>query len=501
MENTFTFYPKEFLEPLRTRNTASSFEELLKLAMLGPHPAAVVGIVGKSNCGKSELINSLLDLPVFETLEFEETDSTKSCWSCSSNTQCSIEFYHDVSTNTIYLNLASLGDHAIFSNICRSVSPDMTESELHIWLEKQEYHHLKALLFLFLCCNIILVVHNDHVFDISYLQLLRTLVPIKQLVYASVANYLGTLFDLAEMSSNFFPGRCCPSIAFIFNDRYLAHLKTDDKTTNLKSVRYNATTNARLKLQNALEAQVKLLLKSNSGKNEKHQAESPLYQLDQGHFVHVVTVNSDSDSLNALFPFFGQENDQYFSCSLFGEIDGKMDKKIRKADDGIDSLRLWIHNKSLNISKNPSALSSQTWFLASYALQDLFLFGRKVLGRTKGDQMEKIKAWLDADYKFSSSRCREVLSAAREVYFSDLPSQYNATYHQNKIDRMRMVFTSVALGPAQSHYWAMLVEECNKHWSDGRQSNESANAISLAPVPIVNNANSYRNSNDSTFGR
>jgi hypothetical protein len=39
------------------------------------------------------------------------------------------------------------------------------------------------------------------------------------------------------------------------------------------------------------------------------------------------------------------------SFSLFGEIDEKLDKKIRKADDGIESLRQWIFSKSQNFTK------------------------------------------------------------------------------------------------------------------------------------------------------
>jgi hypothetical protein len=76
-------------------------------------------------------------------------------------------------------------------------------------------------------------------------------------------------------------------------------------------------------LKNALETQVKLLLKNQNAtpKQERQQAEAPLYQLDQGKSVHVVTVNLEPDSLNTLFPLFGQDNDQYLyvlsrTCSI-----------------------------------------------------------------------------------------------------------------------------------------------------------------------------------------
>lgn len=60
--------------------------------------------------------------------------------------------------------------------------------------------------------------------------------------------------------------------------------------------------------------------------------------------------------------------------------------------------------------------------------------------------MEKIKAFLDPDYKFSTrystprscadnvfSRCRDVLAPAREEYYRDLPEHYTTEFHNNKV--------------------------------------------------------------------
>jgi hypothetical protein len=65
MEEPFTFYPKSF-EPLKNPQYNLGIEQLMKSLMLGPNPVVVVGVVGKSNTGKTELLTSLLDLPVFE---------------------------------------------------------------------------------------------------------------------------------------------------------------------------------------------------------------------------------------------------------------------------------------------------------------------------------------------------------------------------------------------------------------------------------------------------
>lgn len=70
-----------------------------------------------------------------------------------------------------------------------------------------------------------------------------------------------------------------------------------------------------------------------------------------------------------------------------------------------------LHPSSSPITLHPSKVlqSDQTvppmgryWYQAAVTLQDLFLYGRKVLGRNRGDVMEKIKAFLDPDYKFST---------------------------------------------------------------------------------------------------
>jgi hypothetical protein len=44
------------------------------------------------------------------------------------------------------------------------------------------------------------------------------------------------------------------------------------------------------------------------------------------------------------------------------------------------------------------------------------------------------------------------------------------------------VFESIALGPATSHFWTRLVEECTTYWKDGH---EMCDAVSLTNQPCI----------------
>uniref|UniRef100_A0A6B2KY46 Nonsense-mediated mRNA decay factor SMG8 n=1 Tax=Arcella intermedia TaxID=1963864 RepID=A0A6B2KY46_9EUKA len=400
--------------------------------------------------------------------------------------------YHDVESQIIYLHLVSLEDHVVLSNMSRGLHPNMSQTDFHLWLEKQEYHHLKALLFLFMSCHILLIVHPDHNFDIGYLRILRILGIMKNLVGESVMNYLANTLRLQDFkfSSPFCPGRCVPIISFVFNDHLLSHLKvtTEKSTTNkVKQPKYNPMANTRAKLQTSLETQVRQLLKYFS-QPDKNAPANNLYTLDQGHAVHVVTHSLVTSSISALFPQFGDEGNQYYSTDLFDGPVSSDGTKTKSMNDGVQSLKQWIISKSKAFynqaltAKRGEIPTSRSWFLSALVLQDLFLYGRKVLGRNRGDLMEKIKAFLDADYKFSTSRCRDVMPAAREEYFRDLPEFYTTEFHEKRLARVYSVFASVAVGPAQSHYWGRLVDECHAYWTDGH---EMCDEISTTGRPCV----------------
>lgn len=153
--------------------------------------------------------------------------------------------------------------------------------------------------------------------------------------------------SLSGPRANNYP-RIVPYLTVIFNDRFLAHLKGEHKGPNTKSTSYNTSTNARLKLENALESQVRLLLRRTTHPSQK-QSDGALYYLDPGHAVHVISVNLDNDSTPALFPYFGRGED-YFTNSFLLETEVKSDKQIRKANDGVEAFRQWLQAKS-----NPEA--------------------------------------------------------------------------------------------------------------------------------------------------
>ena len=81
--------------------------------------------------------------------------------------------FHSVEQDIIYLNLVSIHDTVLFmamidkleetvTRSVRAIQPHNTQTErcaldFHLLLEKKEYHHLKAMLFMFHVCHLILV--------------------------------------------------------------------------------------------------------------------------------------------------------------------------------------------------------------------------------------------------------------------------------------------------------------------------------------------------------
>lgn len=68
MEKPYNFYPKDPSLDLSNKKTSQGIENLMKSLMLSGNATNVVGIVGKSNCGKSEILNFILDRQIFKVL-------------------------------------------------------------------------------------------------------------------------------------------------------------------------------------------------------------------------------------------------------------------------------------------------------------------------------------------------------------------------------------------------------------------------------------------------
>lgn len=92
------------------------------------------------------------------------------------NTQCRIEMYHSAEQNIVYLNLVSIHDTFVLADMLEKLEKDTNQTvreddlfamlfdaerpesqDIHMLLEKKEYHHLKAMLFMFHVCHFMLV--------------------------------------------------------------------------------------------------------------------------------------------------------------------------------------------------------------------------------------------------------------------------------------------------------------------------------------------------------
>lgn len=84
-------------------------------------------------------------------------------------------------------------------------------------------------------------------------------------------------------------------------------------------------------------------------------------------------------------------------------------------------------------------------------------------------QLKVLEGFLEADTKFSESRCQKALPLAHSAYQSNLPHNYTTTVHKNQLAQALRVYSQHARGVAFQRYALQLHEDCYKFWSNGHQ--------------------------------
>lgn len=81
---------------------------------------------------------------------------------------------------------------------------------------------------------------------------------------------------------------------------------------------------------------------------------------------------------------------------------------------------------------------------------------------------------LAIDTRFSEQRCKKVLPLALARYQEGLPTHYTKGIHETRQNYALSLFAAQARGPMFQDFSEKLLEECQKHWENGRQLCESA---------------------------
>uniref|UniRef100_S4RLA1 Nonsense-mediated mRNA decay factor SMG8 n=1 Tax=Petromyzon marinus TaxID=7757 RepID=S4RLA1_PETMA len=84
-------------------------------------------------------------------------------------------------------------------------------------------------------------------------------------------------------------------------------------------------------------------------------------------------------------------------------------------------------------------------------------------------QLKCLEGFLDADTRFSESRCQKALPLAHSAYQAGLPHHYTSAYHRSQLAHALSIYRQHARGPAYQAYLLKLQEDCHAFWQAGHQ--------------------------------
>lgn len=180
----------------------------------------VVGVFGKSNMQsaavKESLINTLADKHVFSL--FSEADD-------GGPAESLIQAFYSQESRVLYLLLSSVCDTRQLLRTCRSLSSGIVHSDAHDFWKGLERQHCLHLLYMFSVCHVLLLVHPNHTFDVSYDRLFRALDALRQKVLPLIRTAIKDCPVSKEWKVNCRP--CPPRLLFVF------HMSSSLKVKNL----------------------------------------------------------------------------------------------------------------------------------------------------------------------------------------------------------------------------------------------------------------------------
>lgn len=490
MERAHAIYPRpDMLKQNRKKAGAvpagrkEPSKETLAALRLGGNRVVVVGLLGGSLHGKARLLGILADSALPQAFDLDDKTSGSGH---SEEGHCRIEMYHSAEQNVVYLNLVSIHDSDVFADLVEGLDPNMNHSDFHLLLAKKEYHHLKAMLFMFHVCHFMLVVNHGMTFNLKYLRLFRTLQTVKQMMGPAMTSFLETCAHLPEFkqASAYTPGRCVPALSFVFNMNVVPPFLREDAQRDRDSTQDLSQRSVAEKMRYSLEAQVRYLIRR-SRVLPSSESSVQLFTLDSQRLVHMIRA-PEEDPFEHFDPLAGFLSD---TSSASPQLDFPWLHHNVYRQDVLKLRELLLGQakatKAQAASKRIELASSSDFYVGCLTLQQFFLYPTKRGGhkaRTTAVVHDKLKSFLDPEYKFSQSRCMQALPAAKETYVRDLPQCYPSSVHEKQLDKALRYFYQNARGPAVETFIARLKEECTKFWENGRRL---CDALSLTGRPCT----------------
>nr|XP_057943718.1 nonsense-mediated mRNA decay factor SMG8 [Doryrhamphus excisus] len=479
-------------------NMAMSMKSLLRVLEDAEHRddgLCVVGIFGKSNMQvgalKESLVNNLADKHIFSVFGGPDDGS--------GTADNGIQAFHNQDNRVLYLLLSSVCDSRQLLRACQSLSAGAGHADSHDFWKGLDRQHCLHLLYMFSVCHVLLLVHPNHTFDVTYDRLFRALDALRQKVLPLIRVAIKDCPVSKEWKVNCRP--CPPRLLFVFQMN--GTLKVSNGSELGSHPDKPKKHSPRRRLQHALEDQIyRIFRKSRVLTN---QSSNCLFTVPANQaFVYVVPT-ADEDPVGSLL---GQLRS---SCTACEQDSGtlvlgprryqQMRRSARQAGSGVDlfgasascqlvdcSLKefLWQHvelvltkkgfDDSVGRNPQPSHFELPTyskWAQVALRLHQVLVSGAEEdmaeLAAKVQSQLKVLDAFLDADTKFSENRCQKALPLAHSAYQSNLPHNYTTTVHKNQLTQALRVYSQHARGVAFQRYALQLHEDCYKFWSNGHQ--------------------------------
>ncbi|XP_069001880.1 LOW QUALITY PROTEIN: nonsense-mediated mRNA decay factor SMG8 [Embiotoca jacksoni] len=455
----------------------------------------VVGIFGKSSAQpgppKDALINILADKHIFSVFGApEDAAAPDSC----------IQALHHRENRVLYLLLSSVCDSRQLLRACEALSAGTAHSDAQDFWKGLDRQHCLHLLYLFSVCHVLLLVHPNHTFDVTYDRLFRALDALRQKVLPLVRAAIKDCPVSKEWKLNCRP--CPPRLLFVFqmNGSLKVSGNGSESGGNPDKPKKHSP---RRRLQHALEDQIyRIFRKSRVLTN---QSSNCLFTVPANQAFVYVIPGTDEDPVGSLLsqlrsncslceqepvpPVTGPRRYQQTRRSTRQPGGGCESSGVSAGGQLVDcSLKefLWQHvdlvltkkgfDDSVGRNPQPSHFELPTygkWVQVASRLHQV------VVGDTDEElaelavkaqsQVKVLEGFLDADTKFSENRCQKALPLAHSAYQSNLPHNYTTTVHKNQLAQALRVYSQHARGVAFQRYALQLHEDCYKFWSNGHQ--------------------------------
>ncbi|KAF3706577.1 Protein SMG8 Protein smg-8 -like protein [Channa argus] len=455
----------------------------------------VVGIFGKSNMKpgllKESLINTLADKHIFSLFDGAEDGGTA---------DSHIQAFYNQENRVLYLLLSSFCDSRQLLRACQSLTCSTGHSDAHEFWKGLDRKHCLHLLYMFSVCHVLLLVHPNQTFDVTYDRLFRALDALRQKVLPLIRAAIKECPVSKEWKVNCRP--CPPRLLFVFqmNGTLKVSANGPESGGNPDKPKKHSP---RRRLQHALEDQIyRIFRKSRVLTN---QSSNCLFTVPANQaFVYVIPA-ADEDPVGTLLG-------QLRSNCILGDQDStpvvsgprryqQMRRSARQSSCSGDSLSmpmsgqlvdcslkefLWQHvelvltkkgfDDSVGRNPQPSHFELPTyskWIQVASRLYQVLICNTDEeladLSTKVQSQLKVLEGFLDADTKFSENRCQKALPLAHSAYQSNLPHNYTTTVHKNQLAQALRVYSQHARGVAFQRYAMQLHEDCYKFWSNGHQ--------------------------------